>query len=91
MAEWTNGEAHLTRHGVTADQAEEALSDAYRVVFDPDPKSASGLSARTLGYSRSAGAVLCVITVTVGGVEYGATAFRANTTYQRIYQEAQIE
>lgn len=87
MAEWTGRTAHLARHGVTVEQVEEALNDAYRLVFDPDPKSASGASVRTVGYSRSAGTVLCVVTVTAGGITYGATAFRANTTYQRMYKE----
>lgn len=88
MAEWANRETHLARHGVTVEQVEEALSDAYRMVLDPDPTSESGASVRTVGYSRSAGAVLCVITVTLGGVTYGATAFRANTIYRRMYKEA---
>lgn len=87
MAEWTGRTAHLARHGVTVEQVEEALSDAYRLVFDPDPKSVSGASVRTVGYSRSAGAVLCVITVTGDDATYGATAFKANTTYQRMYKE----
>ncbi len=87
MAVWIHRQAHLAPHGVTVEQAEEALLDPDRVVFDPDPKSKSGRSVRTIGYSRSAGAGLCVITVTEGGLTYGATAFKANTTYQRIYRE----
>jgi uncharacterized DUF497 family protein len=82
-------DAHLARHGVTVEQADEALSDAGRVVLDPDPAATpGGRGVRTVGYSRSAGAVLCVITVTEKGITYGATAFKANTTYQGIYREA---
>lgn len=90
MVDWTHGANHIAaRHeGVTVEQAEEALNDADRVVFDPDPKGVSGKSVRTIGYSRSAKTVLCVITVTEGGVTYGATAFKANATYRRIYKEA---
>src|SRR2546422_11734904 len=87
MALWMGRDDHLARHKVgetpiTVEQAEEALNDANRVVFDPDPAQKSGgRGVRTVGYSRSAGAVLCVITVTEHGITYGATAFQANLTY----------
>jgi uncharacterized DUF497 family protein len=88
MAVWMDRDDHLARHGVTVEQAEEALNDANRVVLDPDPAAGpGGRGLRTVGYSRSVGAVLCVITVTEHGITYGATAFKANTTYQRIYRE----
>ncbi|WP_375487144.1 transposase [uncultured Mycobacterium sp.] len=92
MVIWTNRRDHLARLGVTVEQAEESLNDADRVVFNPDPASQSGKSVRTIGYSRQARAVLCVVTVTVSGVKYGvtygATAFKANPKYQLIYKEA---
>lgn len=40
---------HLARHGVTIDQANEALDDAKRVVIDPDYASKSGVGIRTIG------------------------------------------
>jgi uncharacterized DUF497 family protein len=89
MALWMDRDDHLARHGVTIEQAEEALLDPGCVVLDPDPAARpGGRGVRTVGYSRSAAGVLCVITVTEGGITYGATAFRANITYQRIYREA---
>jgi hypothetical protein len=88
MAIWLDRQAHLARHRITTDQAEEALADPQRVVLDPDPAAKpGGRGVRTVGYSRSAAAVLCVITVTDHGITYGATAFIANATYQRIYRE----
>jgi uncharacterized DUF497 family protein len=88
MAVWMDRQDHLARHGITADQAEEALDDADRVVLDPDPAGRpGGRGVRTVGFSRSAEAVLCVFTVTEHGITYGATAFIANATYQRIYRE----
>jgi hypothetical protein len=93
MAVWMDRDDHLAQHKVgqnpiTVEQAEEALNDPNRVVFDPDPaQRPGGRGVRTVGYSRSAGTVLCVITVTEHGITYGATAFKANATYQRIYRE----
>lgn len=93
MALWMDRDDHLAQHKVgqnpiTVEQAEEALNDPNCVVFDPDPaQRPGGRGVRTVGYSRSAGAVLSVITVTEHGITYGATAFKANTTYQRIYRE----
>jgi hypothetical protein len=37
MAVWMDRDDHLARHGVTVEQAEEALNDANRVVLDPRP------------------------------------------------------
>ncbi|MEC5152399.1 hypothetical protein [Cryobacterium sp. GrIS_2_6] len=44
-------------------EATEALADVDAQWFDPDPKSTSGNSARVLGYSHTASAVIVVILV----------------------------
>ncbi len=44
-----------TRHGVSAEQANEALADPDALVFDPDYASQSGRSVRTIGWSSRAG------------------------------------
>lgn len=61
------------RHGVTPAEANEALADPDRVVFDPDYASQSGQSVRTIGYSPSAECLLVVITIEKDGVVYGAS------------------
>lgn len=86
MAVWMHRDDHLAQHQVgqnpiTVEQAEEALNDPNRLVFDPDPaRTPGGRGVRTVGYSGNAGAVLCVISVTQHGITYGATAFKANAT-----------
>ena len=46
----------FARHGITAKQADEALTDPEAVVFDPDYASLSGRSVRTIGWQpRPAG------------------------------------
>jgi len=62
--DWTYGAAHLRDgHQVTVPDATEALTDPDALLFDQDPESRSGNSARLLGYSATAGAVLVVIVV----------------------------
>lgn len=76
------------RHHVTVEEATEALEDPEALVFNPDPKSRSGDSARVVGYSPIAQAVLVIILVTRGGdTWWGANGWRANARDQRIYQE----
>jgi hypothetical protein len=73
---------------VTIDQAGEALADPLAMVADPDPKSVSGVSARVIGYSTMAGAVLVVILVRREdrpGAWWGANGWRANSADQRTY------
>lgn len=69
----------LDRHGVTPEQAEEALTDDSRVVFEPDYASQSGQSVRVIGFSPSIGDVLTVIVVIdEHGKEWGGSAWRSN-------------
>jgi uncharacterized DUF497 family protein len=76
------------RHGVTAEQANEALADPDALVFDPDYASQSGRSVRTIGWSSSAGRLLTVITVTEDDVTYGVNAWPANDIDARHYRGA---
>jgi uncharacterized DUF497 family protein len=82
------------RHGVPVEQVTEALADSRAIVADPDPTSRSGTSARVIGYSESAGAVLVVILVHRDdrpGCWWGANGWRANSTDQRTYTEQNAE
>lgn len=79
-----------TRHQITVQAANEALADADALLFDPDPKSMSGRSARVIGFSPTAAAVLVVILVRCEdrpGSWWGANGWRANSTDRRIYAE----
>lgn len=78
----------LAKHGVGSRQADEALDDPDRVVFDPDPASQSGVSVRTIGYSAGLDGLVTVITVTeVDGTAFGINAWPSNPTDQRRYRE----
>lgn len=46
------------RHGVTVEQANEALTDLHALVFAPDYASLSGHSVRAIGWSDTAGRLL---------------------------------
>lgn len=80
--------AHMmASHHVTTAQAEEALTDPERVAQIPDPASKSGKSDRYIGWSSSRNELLVVIVIHEDGVLYGANAWPANATAQRIYKE----
>lgn len=85
--DWSRREDHIAERGLTAAMANEALDDPDRVEFVPDPKSKTGDSDRTIGYSVTAGRLLVVITVGAEGKVYGATCWPANSTQRRIYRE----
>jgi len=78
---------------VSVAEASEALADPDALLFDPDPKSASRQSARLLGYSPTATAVLAVLAVIRvrreerPGAWWGANAWRANSTDRQTYRE----
>jgi uncharacterized DUF497 family protein len=85
-ADWTNGKAHMfAKHDITPVEADEALSDPKAVRYDPDPKSKSGRSVRTIGYSNTAGSVVVVITVLDAGILWGVNGWRANASDTRDY------
>lgn len=87
MTNWEHRAHYIQKHGVTVAQAEEALADPNRVTLNPDPASKTRLSARTIGYSPSAGTILTVITVDFDGVTYGSNCWESNSKDKRIYQE----
>jgi uncharacterized DUF497 family protein len=64
--DWSKQGEHIAKHGVTAVQASEALTDPDAVVFDPDYNSRNGEGVRTIGFSPSAASVLTVITYVMG-------------------------
>lgn len=77
--DWSHRAEYMQqRHGVTSEQANEALADLTALVFDPDYASLSGHSVRTIGWSDSAGRLLTVITVTEDEVTYGVNGWPAN-------------
>lgn len=87
--DWQHGAEHMwIRHQLTVAQANEALGDDEHIVADPDPASRSGVSARVIGYSPSAAAVLVLIIVRredKPGAWWGANGWRANSTERRTY------
>ncbi|MBX3195680.1 MAG: hypothetical protein KF727_11365 [Microbacteriaceae bacterium] len=88
--DWSEREAHMQeRHGVTVEQAEEALADPDRVVFEPDYASRSGSSVRVVGYSETAGGVLTVIVVVdESGKEWGGSGWLANARDLSYYERS---
>jgi hypothetical protein len=55
-ADWSHrGDYIVEKHGVTPDEADEALGDPERIVIDPDYNSTSGRSVRIIGFSQTAG------------------------------------
>jgi uncharacterized DUF497 family protein len=89
--DWTHGAQHMRRkHGVGIEEANEALTDVAALLFDPDPKSKSGSSARLIGYSPARGQILVIILVRRddrAGAWWGANGWPANNTDSKIYRE----
>ncbi|MDP4015301.1 MAG: hypothetical protein Q8P38_11900 [Candidatus Nanopelagicales bacterium] len=89
--DWTHGAAHMwDNHGVTVDQASEAIADVDALLYDPDPKSKSGGSARLMGYSASRRHVLVVILVRREdrpGAWWGANGWGANAADADTYRK----
>lgn len=73
------------RHGVLPAEANEALTDSWRVTLEPDPSSASGDSVRTIGVTR-ARRLLTVITLVSGGTRWGVNGWDANPADVRRYR-----
>lgn len=80
----------VAKHGVTPDQADEAVSDPERVVIDPDYNSTSGRSVRIIGFSVTVEDLLTVIVLTEESVTYGVNAWRSNSRDRRIYVEGEL-
>lgn len=89
--DWRHGGDYMSSsHQVSVAEANEALADIDALLFDPDPKGKSGSSARLLGYSPTAAAVLVIILVhreDVPGTWWGANGWRANSTDRRRYRD----
>lgn len=77
------------RHGVSIDVANEALTDVDALVWNPDPKSESGVSIRVVGYSHTAAAIVTVIILPKdeGDGYWGVNGWFANSTERRLYSE----
>ncbi|CAN5220380.1 hypothetical protein BH09ACT3_BH09ACT3_07840 [soil metagenome] len=79
--------AHMwERHGVTPDEAEEAIDDLDALLRSPDPASRSGKSDRYLGWSSTRGELLVVIVVRHEGRLYGSNAWLANEAHRKLYE-----
>jgi uncharacterized DUF497 family protein len=89
--DWRHGAEHMRdHHQIPVEEANEALADADALLYDPDPKSRSGDSARVIGYPPTAAAVLVVILVRRDdkpGAWWGGNGWRANSTDRRTYRE----
>jgi hypothetical protein len=86
-ANWLyRGEYMSMRHGVTPDEANQALCDPERVIVEPDPSSLSGRAARVIGCTATE-RLLTVITLEEEGVVWGVNGWDANPTDQRRYIE----
>lgn len=87
-ADWSHRRDYIvTTHGVTPEEADEALFDPERIVINPDYNSTSGRSVRIIGFSQTADELLTVIVVENDGVTYGVNAWRSNARDRRIYNE----
>lgn len=80
----------VAKHGVTPDEADEAVSDPERIVIDPDYNSTSGRSVRIIGFSPTLDDLLTVIVVNEGNVTYGVNAWRSSSRDRRIYEEGEL-
>ena len=90
-ADWSHrGDYIVARHGVTPYEADDALRDPERIVFDPDYNSTSGRSVRIIGFSQMADDLLTVIVVESEGMTYGVNAWRSNARDRRIYEEGDL-
>jgi hypothetical protein len=86
-ANWLyRGEYMGMRHGVTPDEANQALCDPERVIVEPDPSSLSGRGVRVIGRTATE-RLLTVITLDREGVVWGVNGWDANPTDQRRYIE----
>ena len=85
--DWSKRGDYIAKHGVTPEQANEALDDANAIIFSPDYNTKTGDQIRTLGYSPSARDVLTVITLDRDTVVWGVNAWRSNSRDRRYYRQ----
>lgn len=79
--------AHMwERHGVTPNEAAEAIDDPGALLRSPDPASRSGRSDRYVGWSSTRGELLVVIAVRHAGRLYGGNAWPANAAHRKLYE-----
>ena len=85
--DWSHRAEYMSaRHGISVDEANEALADPDALVFDPDYASQSGRSVRTIGWSVTYGGLVTVITVAEAGVIYGVNGWPSNAIDTRHYE-----
>jgi len=86
--DWSvRGDYIVEKHGITPREAQDAISDPQRLVFEPDYNSQSGRSVRIVGHSVLAGKLLTVIALRFDGIEYGVNAWESNPRDRSIYSE----
>ena len=79
-----------TRHQITVRRRTRPSPTLTRCCLTRAPRAPSGQSARVIGYSPTAAAILVVILVRREdrpGSWWGANGWRANSTGRRIYAE----
>ena len=88
--DWHEREIYMwARHGVSAAEADEAVSDELAIWFDPDPRSRSGEGIRVIGFCLSRAQVLTVILVRKEAPHefWGVNGWQANGRDLRTYRE----
>jgi uncharacterized DUF497 family protein len=80
----------IEKHGVTPEEADEALGDPQRVVIDPDYNSTSGRSVRIIGFSQIVDDLITLIVLEDEGVVYGVNAWRSNARDRQICKEGEL-
>ncbi|MGB5151958.1 MAG: hypothetical protein WBN99_18970 [Mycobacterium sp.] len=50
MVDWSQRGEYVAKHGITVEQANEALADPDAVTIVPDPASITGRGVRTIGF-----------------------------------------
>jgi len=91
-ADWSHRGDYIVekQHGVTPEDAAEALHDPERIVIDPDYNSTSGRSVRIIGFAESVDDLITVILLEDEGVVYGVNAWRSNAKDRRLYEEGEM-
>ena len=86
--DWSHrGEYMEESHGIAPRVANDALADPNRVVIDPEYSGVTGRSVRIVGYTVLIDAIVTVIVLSDGGVDYGVNGWRANEKDRRVYQK----